>query len=87
MSDARRFDDLVDAFMPGRAFGRERQDGHAWLDTGYIAGEMAYEILENGKKPGDMEVKSAPKFTKKYNAAMCEALNITAPEGYEVIAD
>lgn len=59
----------------------------SYYDIGYIAGEMAYEILENGKNPGDMEIKSAPKFTKKYNAAMCEALSIAAPEGYEVIAE
>lgn len=59
----------------------------SYYDIGYIAGEMAYEILENGAKPGDMEIKSAPKFTKKYNKAMCEALNITAPDGYEVIEE
>ena len=32
-----------------------------------------------------MPVKSAPEVTKKYNAANCEALGITAPEGYEAV--
>lgn len=58
----------------------------SYYDIGAIAGEMAYDILVNGKNPGDMEIKSAPKFTKKYNAEMCEALGITPPEGYEAIS-
>lgn len=57
----------------------------SYYDIGSIAGDMAYEILVNGANPGDMEVKSAPKFTKKYNKEMCDALDVTAPEGYEVI--
>lgn len=57
----------------------------SYYDIGAIAGEMAYEILVNGKNPGEMEIKSAPKFTKKYNAAMCQSLGITPPEGYEAI--
>lgn len=58
----------------------------SYYDIGAIAGEMAYEILVNGKNPGEMEIKSAPKFTKKYNAAMCQSLGITPPEGYEAIS-
>lgn len=57
----------------------------SYYDIGSIAGEMAYDILVNGTNPGDMEIKSAPKFTKKYNAKMCESLGITPPEGYEAI--
>lgn len=54
-----------------------------YYSLGYKTGEMAYEILKNGKKAGDMEVEFADKFTKMYNAENCEALNIDAPEGYE----
>ena len=57
----------------------------SYYDIGSIAGDMAYEILVNGKNPGDMEIQSAPKFTKKYNKEMCDALSVTPPEGYEVI--
>ena len=32
-----------------------------------------------------MPIEYAPQFTKKYNPAICEALNITVPEGYEAI--
>ena len=58
----------------------------SYYDIGTISAEMAYEILVNGADPGEMEIRNAPKFTKKYNAEMCEALNITPPEGYEAIA-
>lgn len=58
----------------------------SYYDIGEIAGNMAYDILVNGKNPGDMEIQSAPKFTKKYNKEMCDALSVTAPEGYEAIA-
>ena len=57
----------------------------SYYDIGAIAGEMAYDILVNGKNPGDMDIQFAPQFTKKYNAAMCESLGITPPEGYEAI--
>lgn len=54
-----------------------------YYSLGYKTGEMAYEILKNGKKPGDMEVEFADKFTKMYNEENCKALNITVPDGYE----
>lgn len=47
-----------------------------YYSLGYKTGEMAYEILKNGKKPGDMEVEFADKFTKMYNEENCKALNI-----------
>ena len=40
----------------------------SYYDIGYTAGEMAADILENGKNPAEMEIGYAPKFTKKYNA-------------------
>lgn len=58
----------------------------SYYDIGYAAGEMAYEILENGADPGTMEVQTAENVTKKYNPTICEALGITIPEGYEAIA-
>ena len=32
-----------------------------------------------------MPIEYAPEFVKKYNPTLCEALNVTAPEGYEAI--
>ncbi len=56
-----------------------------YYELGEITGEMAYDILVNGSNPGDMEVQPAPNFTKMYNAANCEALGITVPDGYTAI--
>ena len=50
------------------------------------AGEMAYEILVNGKDPADMEIEYAKELTKKYMADRAAAAGITIPEGYEPIA-
>ena len=57
----------------------------SYYDIGYATGKMAYEILVNGADPAEMEIEYAPQFTKKYNADMCDALGLTAPEGYEAI--
>ena len=56
-----------------------------YYDIGYMAGEMAYDILVNGADVSTMPVKFAPEVTKKYNAANCQALNITVPGDYEAI--
>ena len=48
---------------------------------------MAYEILVNGADVSAMEVQYAPQFTKEYNAAICEALQITVPEDYVAIGE
>ena len=58
-----------------------------YYDLGYATGEMAYEILTYGADVSTMPVGTAASATKKYNAANCEALNITPPEGYEAIAE
>lgn len=55
----------------------------SYYDLGYATGEMAYEILANGKNPGDMDIQYSPATTKKYNKENCETLNITIPDGYE----
>lgn len=58
-----------------------------YYDLGYETGEMAYEILVNGADIKTMEIKTAPKTTKMYNKANCEALGITVPEGYEPLPE
>ena len=57
----------------------------SYYDLGVATGEMAYEILVNGADVSTMEVQFAPNFTKKYNAELCQALNVTIPEDYVVI--
>ncbi len=47
---------------------------------------MAYDILVNGTKAGDMDIAFAPQFVKMYNAEICNELDITPPEGYEAVA-
>lgn len=59
----------------------------SYYDLGYATGEMAAEILVNGADVSSMEVRFAPNFTKEYNASICEALNISVPEGYTAIAE
>ena len=54
----------------------------SYYDLGYQTGEMAYDILTNNKKAGDVDVAFANKFTKMYNEENCKALNIEIPEGY-----
>ena len=56
-----------------------------YYNLGCQTGEMAYAILKNKKKAGDMEVQFAKKLTKMYNAENAKALNITIPDGYEPI--
>lgn len=57
----------------------------SYYDIGYTAGEMAYDILANGTDISTMEVKYAPTITKKYNATICESLDITPPADYVAI--
>ena len=57
----------------------------SYYDIGFATGEMAYEILVNGADVSTMAIQYAPQFTKKYNADNCQALGITAPEGYVAI--
>ena len=56
-----------------------------YYELGEKTGEMAYDILVNGANPGDMEVQSAPNFTKMYNKTNCEKLGITVPDDYTAI--
>lgn len=57
----------------------------SYYDLGYKTGEMAYEILEEGKDITQMPIEFAPQVTKKYNKTNCEALNITVSDDFEAI--
>ena len=58
----------------------------SYYDIGYKTGEMAAQILTGEADISTMPVQYAPSVTKMYNAANCEALGLTMPEGYEPIA-
>lgn len=57
----------------------------SYYSIGYAAGEMAYDILVNGKNPADMEIQYATELTNKYVADRCTNLGITVPEDYVAI--
>ena len=57
----------------------------SYYDIGYKAGEMAYDILENGKDISTMEIETAPNVTKMYNPTICEGLGIEVPDEYEAL--
>ena len=57
-----------------------------YYDLGTATGKMAAKILKGEADISTMAVEFAPEVTKMYNAANCEALGITLPEGYEPIA-
>ncbi|WRS27374.1 ABC transporter substrate-binding protein [Oscillospiraceae bacterium MB08-C2-2] len=56
-----------------------------YYDLGYSTGLMAAKILTGESDISTMPVEYAPNFTKMYNPAICEALGITPPAGYEPI--
>ena len=58
----------------------------SYYDLGYATGEMAVEILVNGADVSTMPIQYAPKFTKEFNAEICEKLGITPREDYVAIA-
>lgn len=53
-----------------------------YYSLGYAAGLQAYEILENGANPADMEIGYATDLTKQYVEERCTALNVTVPDDY-----
>lgn len=57
----------------------------SYYELGEVTAQMAYDVLANGKDISTMEIQFAPTTTKKYNAEICEALGLTAPEGYVAI--
>lgn len=58
-----------------------------YYDIGYKAGEMAYDILVNGKDPKDMKIEYSQKFEKLYSKTRCEKLGIKIPDGYKAIEE
>lgn len=57
----------------------------SYYDLGYTTGQMAVKILTEGADISTMPIEYTT-TTPKYNAAICEALEITPVEGYEAIA-
>ena len=57
----------------------------SYYDIGYKAGEMAYDILVNGKDITTMDIEFAKDLTKEYNPTNCEALGIKIPDDYQAI--
>ena len=58
-----------------------------YYDLGAATGEMAVKILTGEADVAEMPVAYTPmeQVAKKYNPATCEALGLTAPEGYVAI--
>ena len=56
----------------------------SYYDLGVTTGKMAAKILKGEADISTMPIEYAP-ATPKYNAAMCEKLNITPLEGYTAI--
>lgn len=59
----------------------------SYYDIGKKAGEMAYEILVDGKTPAEMKIQYAQDLTKKYVPARTEDLGITVPDDYVALGD
>ena len=59
----------------------------SYYDLGVGTGRMAAKILTGEADIATMPIEYAPQFTKKYNAAACEALGITPPEDYIAIGE
>ena len=59
----------------------------SYYDLGYATGEMAADILVDGTDVSTMEIRYAPTFTKKFNAANCETLGIEIPADYVAIGE
>ena len=58
----------------------------SYYDLGYTTGQMAAQILTGEADVSTMAVQYAPEVTKMYNAANCETLGITPPDGYEPLS-
>ena len=56
-----------------------------YYELGTITGRMAAKILTGEADIATMPIEFAPNVTKMANAANCEALGITVPEGYEML--
>ena len=59
----------------------------SYYELGQITGRMAADILNGKAKVSESAIAFDTTLDKMYNAANCEALGITIPEGYTAIAD
>lgn len=57
----------------------------SYYDLGVATGKMAAKILKGEADISTMPVEYAATSTPKYNPTICEALGLTAPEGYTAI--
>ena len=57
----------------------------SYYDLGVQTGEMAYDILVNGKDITTMSIEYSPATTKGYMADRAAALGVTIPDGYTEI--
>ena len=57
----------------------------SYYDLGYKTGEMAAEILAEGKDISTMPIAYAPEITKKYNAEICAELGVKVPEDFVAV--
>ena len=58
----------------------------SYYDLGYTTGKMAVKILRDGEDISKMPIEYTT-TTKKYNAAICEALGLTPLDGYVAIEE
>lgn len=57
----------------------------SYYDLGVATGKMAVKVLKGEADISKMPIEYAATSTPKYNAEICGALGLTAPEGYEAI--
>jgi putative ABC transport system substrate-binding protein len=57
----------------------------SYYSLGYTAGEMAYEILVNGKDPATMPIEYATDVTREYNADIAKQIGWTIPDDMKAI--
>ena len=57
----------------------------SYYDLGVATGKMAAKVLKGEADISTMPIEYAATSTPKYNPAICEALGLTAPEGYAAI--
>ena len=57
----------------------------SYEELGRITGEMAVQILTGEADVSELAIQYDTAVTKMYNAANCEALGITVPDGYQPI--
>ena len=58
----------------------------SYYEIGYKTGEMAYEILVNGKDVSTMPIEYAEEPVGEYNTEYATAIGITMPDGYTAVS-